>query len=201
MFSQMGKRKYTKKIRAEQQVQTRDRIVQAAMELHEELGPRDTSISAVAERAGVQRLTVYRHFPDDTQLFHACSSQWLTLNPPPDSNQWQQETDPITRTQTALESFFRYYRKTQTMWSGVYRDAKEVPAMDEPLRKFHGYLDGISDDLSAHWQLRTKTQQRLAKSTLHHCLKFSTWQSLDREGISDKQMATLATKWMAGIVN
>lgn len=195
----MKSRKYTKKLRARQEGQTRKRIVEAAMALHEELGPRHTTISAIADRAGVQRLTVYRHFPDDTALFQVCSSQWLALNPPPQLAQWQSHGDAVQRTQAALEAFFRYYRKTEGMWSQVYRDAEEVPAMAAPLEKFHGYLDEARDDLSAQWDITSTAKKRLVKTTLSHCLKFSTWQSLDEEGLTDRQMANLAIKWLSGI--
>ena len=70
------------------QEETRRRIVEAAAGLHENVGPRDTTISAIAEKAGVQRLTVYRHFPDETELFKACTAHWLALNPPPDPASW-----------------------------------------------------------------------------------------------------------------
>ena len=79
----MGKRKYTLRQRAEQQEETRERIVDAAIALHEELGPAATTIRALAERAGVQRLTVYRHFANEGEILDACSTKWLGLNPPP----------------------------------------------------------------------------------------------------------------------
>ena len=77
------KRRYTLKDRARSQEDTRRRIVEAAVALHEELGPRATSIAAIAERAGVQRLTVYRHLPDEEALFRACTSHWRAAHPLP----------------------------------------------------------------------------------------------------------------------
>jgi len=81
-----GKRPYQLKKRAMSREETRRKIVEATMHLHEEIGPRATTISAIAERAGVQRLTVYNHFPDETAVFQACTSHWLSLNPPPDTS-------------------------------------------------------------------------------------------------------------------
>ena len=96
------KRPYRMKRRAELEEQTRRRITESTVALHEELGPARTSISAVAERAGVRRSTVYRHFPDDETLFAACSSHWRAANPPPDPSAWAAIEDPGERTETAL---------------------------------------------------------------------------------------------------
>ena len=70
------KRRYELKERARRQAETRQRIVDAAVELHTSVGPARTTISAIAERAGVERHTVYAHFPDEPTLFRACSTHW-----------------------------------------------------------------------------------------------------------------------------
>src|SRR3546814_654746 len=95
MFTEMAKRPYNQAKRAESRDETRLRILRATMDLHEEIGLRQTTISAIAERAGVQRLTVYRHFPDDEALITACSGHWLGLHPPPDPARWAAITDPL----------------------------------------------------------------------------------------------------------
>ncbi len=77
-------RTYTLKRRAERQAQTRRRIVEATVDLHSTLGPARTTISDVAERAGVQRHTVYAHFPTERDLFYACSGLALERDPLPD---------------------------------------------------------------------------------------------------------------------
>ena len=125
----MDKRKYTKSKRAEQQLQTKERIVKAVVALHEELGPANTSIKAVAEKAGVQRLTVYRYFPDDVSLFQACTTHWLNLNPPPDATEWANFDSASERSHTALLAFYHYYRQTESMWTGAYRDIEKVAAL------------------------------------------------------------------------
>src|SRR5690606_28863381 len=154
--------------------QTRARIVQAAMALHEELGPRDTTISAVAARAGVQRLTVYRHFPDDGSLFIACSSRWLELNPPPDPAPWQDIDEPGARCRAAFTALDGYCRRTERMWRCAYRDEDEVRALKAVMDGFEAYLDAVRDDLLAVWPLAPATR-RLLTATLRHCLRFSTW--------------------------
>src|SRR5918996_4055938 len=89
-----AKRPYRKRRRAELEDQTRLRITEAAVELHGRVGPARTTISAVADRAGVQRATVYRHFPDEDALFAACSGHWAAMNPSPDPSAWQAIRDP-----------------------------------------------------------------------------------------------------------
>src|SRR5215467_379211 len=103
------KRPYRMKRRAELEEQTRRRITESAVALHEELGPALTSISAIAERAGVRRSTVYRHFPDETALFAACSSHWRATNPPPDPAIWEHIDDPGERSRTALRELYAFY--------------------------------------------------------------------------------------------
>src|ERR1041384_1123387 len=95
------KPRYEKKRRAEHEAETRRHITEAAVALHGTVGPARTSISAIAERAGVRRSTVYRHFPDEAALFAACSSHWRAANPPPDPHAWAAIDDPAKRTQTA----------------------------------------------------------------------------------------------------
>src|SRR4051812_2777134 len=95
-------RKYTKRRRAESEQETRRRITEAAVALHGTIGPARTTISAVAEKAGVQRATVYRHFPDDESLFAACSGHWVAMNPPPDPATLSEASDPTTRLRRAL---------------------------------------------------------------------------------------------------
>jgi AcrR family transcriptional regulator len=192
----MSKRKYTLKQRARQQEDTRQRIVDAAMALHEEVGPRDTTISAIADRAGVQRLTVYRHFDDDLALFTACSGRWLELNPPPDPALWSGEDDPRRRSEAALGALYAYYRRTQGMLERVYRDRDQVPAVDEVMRPFDAFIDTLRRDLMKCWRGVGTPKSRARSATIGHCLQFSTWKSLAGEGLSDRRAARLAVRWI-----
>ena len=187
----MMKRKYTLKRRASKQQQTRERIVDAAMALHEELGPAATTISALAKRAGVQRLTVYRHFENDKELFGACTSKWLGLHPPPDLSKFENE-NPAVRTHAFLLALFRYYRKTEKMWSGAYRDVEKVPALAEPMKGFDNYLAGIAKELAVDW---AQSKPKLLQATLGHAVRFATWRSLAEQRLSDKAMADLVCSW------
>jgi len=179
--------------RAAKQQQTRERIVDAAMALHEELGPAETTISALADRAGVQRLTVYRHFASDDELFSACTSKWLRLHSPPDLSALESE-EPAKRARAFLLALYRYYRRTEKMWAGAYRDLERVPALAEPMAAFHSHLAGAAKELAAGWAARPPKRLR---ATLDHAVHFATWRSLAEQGLGDAAMADLVCSWTA----
>ena len=188
----MGKRKYTQRLRAEQQQETRERIVDAAMALHEELGPAETTISAIAERAGVQRLTVYRHFSTDREIFGACSSKWFGLHTPPDLAAIPPtEAEPYTK--AVLFALYEYYRETARMWSVVYRDAVKMAAVKEVIAGFEASLEAASKKVLAVWAPHKSAK---LKATISHALRFSTWQSLNEQGLGTGSMAELAAAWV-----
>lgn len=189
----MKGRKYELKQRAKSQKRTRERIVDATMALHEQVGPAATTISAIADLAGVQRLTVYRHFPDERALLGACSSKWLQLNPPPDLTQIGSQI-PEKRTRATLEALYAYYEQTQRMWASVYRDADQMDEVREVLRGFEAYLDEAAKSLLAAWAPR---RSRRLKATIRHALRFSTWQSLAAQGLVIRPMAALVAGWLS----
>ena len=115
-------RKYDMKRRAKRQEETRQRIVEATVELHKTVGMARTTISAIAEKAGVERLTVYRHFPDERALFSACSGHYMAANPPPDPALWTQVADPEKRLRVALTEVYAYHRRTEPMMANFFRD-------------------------------------------------------------------------------
>jgi AcrR family transcriptional regulator len=173
-------RPYRMTRRAELEEQTRRRITESTVALHEELGPARTSISAVAERAGVRRSTVYRHFPDEEALFAACSSHWRAANPPPDARAWAAIEDPGERTETALRELYAFYGRTEGMYTSLLRDEALVPVVQRRLGDFYGYLRTIRDILMAGRGLRGRAARR-TRSAIGHALAFPTWRSLTRE--------------------
>src|SRR5262249_20410852 len=126
---QETKRRYRKRRRARQEDETRRRITEAAVDLHGTVGPARTTVSAVAERAGVQRATVYRHFPDEESLFGACSAHWLAANPLPDLATWSSIADPDERLRVALGELYAWFDRGEYMLEKTTRDAALVPAM------------------------------------------------------------------------
>lgn len=178
------RRRYTKKVRAELEAETRRRITESAVALHGTLGPARTSISAVAERAGVRRSTVYRHFPDEAALFAACSAHWNALNPPPDPAGWIEIEDPDERARVALRALYAFYERTETMMANLLRDEELVDSVRERFRAYHQYLDAVRDQLMAG-----RKRSRRARASIGHALAFSTWRSLVREQAMDSQDA------------
>ena len=130
------KRPYRKKRRAELEEQTRRRITESAVALHGTLGPARTSISALAEHAGVRRSTVYRHFPDEAALFAACTAHWMADNPVPDIGRWAAIDDPDERLRAALDELYPYYRRTERMMENLIRDE---PVSEVVRENFAGY--------------------------------------------------------------
>jgi AcrR family transcriptional regulator len=115
-------RKYELKQRAERVEETRRQIVEATSRLHLERGPAATSIAEIARRAGVQRRTVYNHFPDDASLYAACSAHWRELHPAPDPAGW-------TDLRQGLRELYAWYRETEPMTANVLRDAELIPSL------------------------------------------------------------------------
>ena len=158
--------------RAELEEQTRTRITESAVALHEELGPARTSISAIAEHAGVRRSTVYRHFPDEEALFDACSSHWRAANPPPDPSAWTAIADPAERLATALGELYAFYGRTEGMYTSLLRDELLVPSVERRLGGFHGYLRVIEDTLMTGRGLRGGAARR-TRAAIGHALAFA----------------------------
>jgi AcrR family transcriptional regulator len=182
------KRPYRMKRRAELEGLTRRRITESTVALHEELGPARTSISAIAERAGVRRSTVYRHFPNEDVLFDACSSHWRAANPPPDPRTWSKIEAPAERTESALRDLYAFYGRTQGMYSSLLRDEPFVPTVQRRLRDFHRYLNTIEDTLMAGRGLRGRALRR-TRGAIAHALAFTTWRSLVHEQRLDDEDA------------
>jgi AcrR family transcriptional regulator len=174
------KRPYRMKRRAELEEETRRRITESAVALHEQVGPAQTSITAIAELAGVRRSTVYRHFPDEETLFAACSSHWRALNPPPDLAAWRSVGDPGERTAIALGELYAFYGRTSRMYESLLRDEALVPSVARRLRDFHGYLEAARDLLMSGRNLRGVAARR-TRAAVGHALAFPSWRSLTQE--------------------
>ena len=188
------KRPYRMKRRAELEEQTRRRITESAVELHGTLGPAQTSISAVAARAGVRRSTVYRHFPDEAALFAACSSHWRAANPTPDVGRWAAIEDPGERLRASLAELYSHYRSTEGMRVNLLRDEPRMPVLQRSLRRYRDYLDAARDTLMAGRRLRGRARSR-TRAAIGHALAFTTWRSLAREqGLDDAEAARLMAR-------
>jgi AcrR family transcriptional regulator len=199
MFDQRqgsGKRPYRKRRRAALEEETRLRITQAAVNLHGSVGPARTTISAVAERAGVQRGTVYRHFADEEALFTACSSHWMAQHPLPDAAAWAAIDDPADRLQTALRDLYAWYERGESMLEKTTRDVALVPALRPAMTAFGGWFDLATDALMAGRRERGERRHRV-RAAVGHAMAFETWRSLVR---NERLPARHAIELMAAMV-
>ncbi|HWO46453.1 MAG TPA: helix-turn-helix domain-containing protein [Solirubrobacterales bacterium] len=191
------KRKYEKKARAEAEAQTRQRITESAVELHGTLGPAQTTMSAVAEHAGVRRSTLYRHFPDERALFGACSAHWAAENPPPDITRWEKVDDPEERLARALAEMYAYYRRSGGMIDKLLRDEKAVPVVAEKFAPYHQFMTIATEILARGRGLRGNAAKR-TRAAIGHALAFGTWQDLtEARGLDDAQAAALMSRLVA----
>jgi AcrR family transcriptional regulator len=191
------KRPYRKKKRAELEAATRRRITESAVELHGTVGPSRTSMSAVAEHAGVPRSTLYRHFPDEAALFEACSSHWAAANPPPDITAWAEITDPDERLRTALGELYAFWRRTERMMENLIRDEVTNENVRRNFEVFHLFMEAAVDVLMEGRGLRGRTRDR-TRAAIGHALDFATWRSLARErGLDDADAIDLMTGLVA----
>lgn len=180
-------RKYELKQRAKSEEETRLRIVEAAVHLHESIGDAATTISAIAERAGVGRVTVYRHFPDERALLTACTGHYLGANPLPDPTPWSGIADPDRRLEVALTELYAYYRRTEGMLARGEQDAAANPILAELMAPLDEYRAGIRDLLA-----RDRPDDPLVVATIGHALAFGTWRSLTRtQGLDDAQAVSV----------
>ena len=176
-------RPYTLKARADKQAQTRQRIVDAAVELHGTVGPARTTASMVAQRAGVQRHTYYAHFPDERSLLLACSGEHARRDAPPDPEPWRAITDPGERLRACLGELYGWYGRNAALFACVLRDAEQDPLVREivdmriapGLAASHAVLaEGFGDD---------------ARVLLRVMMGFPAWRTLAQECALDPARA------------
>jgi AcrR family transcriptional regulator len=195
MSSEMAnKRKYELKQRAERLADTRRRITEATVELHRTVGPAATRINEVARRAGVQRMTVYNHFPDEGSLLAACSAHWRALHPTPGLAAWRAVEDPGARLRLGLGQLYAWYRETEPMTANVLRDAQTVPTLRPIIEGgLLRYLDQARQVLVEPIGARGRRRQRV-DAAARAAVDFHTWRALAPLGDAD------AAELAAGLV-
>ena len=183
-------RAYRLKRRAEHQANTRQRIVDAAIELHQTVGPAATTVSDVAERAGVGRVTVYRHFPDESSLAHACSGHYFAQHPPPVPERWKAISDPAERLRAALGETYAYHRATEAMMTRVLADARD----HEVMAPYHAHWRRATEVLVAPHRARGR-RRTLLRAGIALALSFDTWRCLVRDlELTDDQAIEVALR-------
>ena len=161
---------------------TRRRIIEAAIALYAARGPADTTFSAVAEHAGVQRLTVYRHFPDERLLLDASWAYWSVLHPLPAVHRWEAIADPRQRLRAGLDTLYIYYEAAGALLERMLVDRERMPALTDVMAPFDGWTAEAHRALLEGWGNHGRPRQWIA-ALIDHALRFTTWASLARSGI------------------
>ena len=184
-------RRYEQRRRAEKQDETRQRIVDAAVGLHREIGPARTTMSAVAAQAGVQRNTLYRHFPDERSLLLACSAQHADDTPLPSTDAWLEIADPVARCRHGLAELYGHFESDEQMMAQVTRDAEVHPLVGEVSRlRFGGPFAAIREALLTAWPEAQRSPEVAASVDL--AVSFRSWQTLVRgSGMGGRAAADL----------
>jgi AcrR family transcriptional regulator len=186
-------RKYELKERARRQAETRQRIIEAAVGLHTSVGPARTTVSGIAERAGVERHTVYAHFPDEPALFQACSEHWTARHPLPDIATLAEIENPARRLRRALGEMYAWYESVEAELALFVRDASVVPPEITGRRLSH--LATLADAVSLGWPRR-----KSVRAAIGHALEFETWRSLvRRQSLSRTQAVDAMTRLVSSV--
>ena len=182
-------RKYVMKRRAERQKETRQRIVDATVELHRSIGPLRTTISAIAEKAGVERHTYYAHFPELKDLYQACSGHYVADHPPPDHCSWTEVADHEDRLRRALSEVYAYYGHHEEIFANVLRDA-QVDALCAKFTNpvFQNWKRTWSDAVAEGWDAEGEQDEALL-AAIGFALDFQTWNTLVRQQGLDQERA------------
>ncbi|MHB1326576.1 MAG: TetR/AcrR family transcriptional regulator [Gemmatimonadales bacterium] len=183
-------RSYIKRQRAAQEAATRQRIVEAAVHLHESRGGGAT-LSEVARRAGVARVTLYRHFPDELALLSACTSHYLARHQPPSLERWIAVVDPIERLELGLRETYAYHRETEAMMTAAEHEVAVNPVLAKLLEPMVAYWAAARQALLRGWRLGAK-QRLLIDGAIGVALALPTWRLLTRQhNLSDEQCVAM----------
>lgn len=188
-------RPYRMRKRRDDVEQTRQRIVDAAVELHGTVGPAQTTVSAIAELADVQRSTVYRHFEDDDALFGACTSQWFASHPWPSPAGWTTVADPVERLEAGLRQLYRYFDANRQMLGNVSRDLLEMPPFVQELMRAHTRATQVA--LMEPW---AEGDLDRLEPALALAVDFGSWQAIDRAGLTPEEAAATMTRMLAALI-
>lgn len=192
-------RPYRQRVRAHRQAETRRRILDAAISLHERVGPAATTIAAVAQLAGVQRLTVYRHFTGDAGLLEASLAHWLGRHPLPDPAKWTAMPDPRQRLRAALDATYAYYETAAPMLAALEHDRSRLPALDPVARTFADSTRAMRDALVEGWGVTGRPRTWLV-ALVGHVVSLDCWRSLVRaQGLSSPDAARLMARTVADL--
>ena len=202
-------RPYRKRKRARQEEETRRRITEAVVELHRTVGPAATTVTAVAERAGVSRRTVYNHFPTEGDLVEACSAHWARRNPLPPPPAWSGIDDPAERLRVALAELFAFYRTNADMLGNVLRDADAVEPLGRIMEaRWEPYLDAVVEVIAGAFARGSGTEsaasgeatQRRVAAAVRVAVDFGAWRLLAARSADADEAVEVAARMVEGVV-
>jgi AcrR family transcriptional regulator len=200
LLKEPKRRPYRLQRRAAKQAETHLALARAAFELHSTIGPSRTTVSAIAEKAGVQRLTVYRHFPDEDAIFAACTAYSFKEDPPPNPEEWKSIVEPVTRLRTALLQLYSYYRRKRQLLTNLHRDA-EIPVVATAMARRREALEKGAALLAEGWAGREAKTARFLVASIGHALSFTTWQSLAvSQGLNDEEAVEVMFALIMGVI-
>ena len=162
------------------------------MELHGIVGPSRTTILALAERAGVERPTVYRHFPTMVSLFKACSSHHWAEHPPPDPEPWLAINDPEARLRRGLRELYAYYSLHELRMWNILRDVEDMPELRPFAAHRMKHRERVREVLASAWP-KLSSKHKLLAATIGHAVDFFVWRSLRRQRLSNEEIIELMT--------
>jgi AcrR family transcriptional regulator len=169
------------------------------LQLHQEVGPAQTTIAEIARRTNVQRLTVYNQFPEEAALFGACQAHWIGVHPPPDLGAALALPDPVQRVQAVLCGYYGWYRETRPTTENVQRDRGAVAPLDQLLRQTADLgLAQLAEALAGGFA-GSDGNPRQRRALIRLALDFWTWRRLDAEGLDDDAAAALMARAIAEI--
>jgi AcrR family transcriptional regulator len=190
-------RKYELRKRAERQEETRRRIARAVYELHATVGPANTTVSGVAERAAVDRVTVYRHFPDQLSLYRACLAHWTSEVPLPDETTWTSIEDPLERLRVALRDLYKHYEINEGLWANGWRDFPRVPLLMQADAPVFAHFERMRVVLMRGWG-SAQANEHILSAAIGHALEFPTWESfVRRQGLSTDETIEMVVSPLA----
>jgi AcrR family transcriptional regulator len=178
------KRKYEQRLRAEKQAETRRRIIEATVMFHQTVGPARTKVVDICRKAGVQRATFYRIFPDELSLFKECRAFVANESPLPNPNDCTDIADPVRRLRSALAAAYDYYRNHEHAMAVIIRDSEIMPSGGA----FFQYQDELRDVMTAAWKARGRRKARIL-AACGHAADFQAWRSLaKKQGLEDRDV-------------
>lgn len=181
------KRRYRMGRRQTAVEQTRERIVAAAFDLHATIGPSRTTIRAIADRAGLQRHTVYAHFPDLESLYEACTAHGIRSTGMPEPDRWRTTGEPTDRLRHGLAEMIDWYRANERMLGNVLFDIDPSAPPPTAPDAFDLRMASLQAALMQGWPVEPDRVATL-EAVIGHALAFTTWRSLGAGGLTDDQI-------------